>query len=85
MTDELKIPHYVKRVLIRLQQADRLLVSQASTAEEAIDKGDGHLYFTHPDGRPVGTASAVFCIKNGLVLPLGDDLFEGGSQTYRSA
>jgi hypothetical protein len=84
MSEQLRIPHYVERVLTRLQQG-KLLVSQASAAEEAIEKGDGHLYFTHPDGRPVGSASAVFCIRNGLVKPLGDDLFPGGSQTYRVA
>lgn len=82
MGEQLKIPHYVERALNRLQNG-RLLVSQASCAEEAIEKGDGHLYFTHPDGKPVGSASAVFLIRNGLVKPLGDDLFPGGSQTYQ--
>ncbi|MCX8282458.1 hypothetical protein OSJ77_19900 [Phyllobacterium sp. 0TCS1.6C] len=80
---EMKIPHYVEPFLARIR-GGAVLVSQASQSEEATAKGDGHLYFTHPDGRPVGTASAVYCIREGLVVPEGDDLF-GGSQTYRAA
>jgi hypothetical protein len=81
--DDPKIPHYVKPFLGRIR-GGATLVSQVSQSEEATEKGDGHIYFTHPDGRPVGTASAIYCIRNGLVIPEGDDLF-GGSQTYRAA
>lgn len=83
MEDALKIPHYVRPFLARIRSG-ATLVSQVSQSEEAVEKGDGHIYFTHPDGRPVGTASAVYCIQNNLVVPAGDDLF-GGSQTYRAA
>lgn len=81
MADELKVPHYVKKALGKLRS--RTLICQASATEEAISKGDGHLFFTHPDGRPFPTASAVFSIRNGLVAPLGDGLFDTGSQSYR--
>lgn len=84
MNDDTKHPHYVKRAMKRLG-AGRLLVRQSSASDEAIQKGDGHLYFTHPDGRAFGTASAVYCIKNGLVEPVGDALFAEDSQTYRAS
>ncbi|PSM18240.1 hypothetical protein [Nitratireductor sp. StC3] len=79
--DATKLPHFVKRALVRLR--DRDLIRQVSSSEEAIAKGDGHLFFTHPDGKAFGTASGLFCIGNGLVEPMGDDLFGTGSQTYR--
>src|SRR5690606_40527374 len=79
---ELKIPHYVATALKRLESG-RVLVRQASATEEAIDRGDGHLFFTHPDGRPFPTVSGLFCIAHGLVTPVGDALFPEDSQTYR--
>ncbi len=78
-----KHPHYVLRAMKRLS-AGQVLVRQTSQADEAVIKGDGHLYFTHPDGKPFGTASAVYCIKNHLVEPVGDGLFADDSQTYRA-
>lgn len=82
MENELKIPHYVRRAVARLH-GGLTLIRQASATEEAIVKGDGHLYFTHPDGRAFPTASAAFAIKNHLVEPVGDGLFDDGSQSYR--
>lgn len=76
-------PHYVRRAVARLY-GGLTLVRQASATDEALQKGDGHLYFTHPDGRAFPTASGAYAIKNRLVEPLGDDLF-GGSQCYRVA
>ncbi len=84
MSDEKKHPHYVLRALKRLE-AGKTLVRQVSNSEEAVEKGNGALYFTSPDGRPFGTASAVYCIREGLVLPAGDALFAEDSQTYRIA
>ncbi|KAB0539848.1 hypothetical protein HNQ68_003372 [Pseudochrobactrum saccharolyticum] len=83
MRQELKIPHYAKPVLSRLRQGGAL-VRQSSTSEEATAKGNGYIYFTHPDGKTVGAASALWLIANEIVQPAGDDLF-GGSQTYRVA
>lgn len=83
MAEEEKIPHYVKRALARLH-GGLVLVRQCSATDEAIQKGDGHVYFTHPDGRPFPTASGTYAIKNSLVEPVGDGLF-GDSQTYRIA
>jgi hypothetical protein len=79
-----KHPHYVVRAMGRLRSG-KLLIKQVSSAEEAVIKGDGHLFFTHPDGKPFGTASAIYCIKNHLVEPVGDGLFSEDSQTYRAA
>lgn len=83
-TSEAKHPHYVLRALKRLE-AGSTLVRQVSSSEEAVAKGDGALYFTSPDGRPFGTASAVYAIREGLVQPAGDALFAEDSQTYRIA
>ncbi|TPK42281.1 MULTISPECIES: hypothetical protein [unclassified Mesorhizobium] len=79
-----KHPHYVLRAVARLH-GGLTLVRQASATEEAVERGDGHVYFTHPDGRQFPTASGAYCVKNGLVKPVGDDLFGTGSQTYRVA
>jgi len=79
---ELRVPHYVERALTRLRSG-KVLVRQCSSSEEAIEKGDGHLFFTHPDGRPIGTATGNFLIKNRLVEPVGDALFAEDSQSYR--
>lgn len=81
---EKKHPHYVLRSLRRLE-GGRVLVRQVSSSEEATGKGDGALYFTSPDGRPFGAASAVYAIREGLVAPAGDALFPEDSQTYRIA
>ncbi len=81
MKQEMKIPHHAKPVLSRLRQGGAL-VRQSSTSEEATIKGNGYIYFTHPDGRKVGCSSALWLIANEMVLPAGDDLF-GGTQTYR--
>lgn len=82
MEGELRVPHYVRKLMGRLS-GETVLVRQVSSSEEAIEKGDGHIFFTHPDGRVAGTASADFLIKNGLVEPAGDALFPEDSQTYR--
>jgi hypothetical protein len=82
MTEELKIPHFVKPALTRLSQGGGALVRQSSTSEEAAVKGNGYIYFTHPDGKAVSFASALWLIANAMVIPSGDDLF-GGTQTYR--
>lgn len=79
---EQQVPHYVRKLMERLR-GDTVLVRQVSSSEEAIEKGDGHVFFTHPDGRIAGTASADFLIKQGLVEPAGDALFPDDSQTYR--
>ena len=78
-----KIPHYVKPALGRLH-GGATLAREASHTEEAV-KGGGFVYFTLPDGRPVGPASGKWLIENSMVSPSGDDLFPGGSQTYRLA
>lgn len=78
-----KIPYYVKPALGRLH-GGATLVREASHTEEAL-KGGGFVYFTLPDGRPVGPASGKWLIENSFVSPTGDDLFPGGSQTYRLA
>lgn len=80
-----KHPHYVVKTLSRLSDGT-VLVKQMSQSEEALAKGDGGIYFTHPDGRPVGAATARYMIDNGLVEPLGDGLFvDASSQMYRRA
>ena len=84
MDDELRIPHYVKRALRRLEKGS-LLVRQAASTDEAVERGNGHLYFTHPDGKAFGSASGAYVVSNGLVEPTGDGLFAGDSQTYRLA
>lgn len=84
MDHDLRVPHYVKKTLSRLR-GDTLLVRQSSSTDEAVTKGDGHIYFTHPDGKPFPTASAAFCIRNRLVEPRQDGLFDDGSQTYQRA
>lgn len=76
------LPHYVTKAINRLK-AGQVLVRQCSTAEDAIQGGDGHLYFTHPDGKAFPTASGAFVIRQGLVEPVNDALLEGDSQTYR--
>lgn len=81
---EKKHPHYVLRSLRRLEQG-KVLVRQVSASEEATAKGDGAIYFTSPDGKPFGTSSAVYVIREGLVIPAGDALFAEDSQTYRIA
>lgn len=82
MSEELHIPHYVKKAVERLSDG-RLLVRQSSATEEAVEKGDGYLYFTHPDGRAFPTASGAYCVKHHLVAELRDGLFEGSSQSFR--
>jgi len=84
MQTEPKHPHYVLRALKRLE-AGKTLVRQVSSSDEAIQKGDGAVYFTSPDGKPFGTASAVYAIRERLVVPAGDALFPNDSQTYRVA
>jgi hypothetical protein len=76
------IPHYVKKAIDRLK-AGQVLVRQCSATEEAVQKGDRHLYFTHPDGKAFPSASGAFVIREGLVEPVNDALLEGDSQTYR--
>ncbi|PWL17414.1 hypothetical protein DKP76_11590 [Falsochrobactrum shanghaiense] len=61
-----------------------ILAREVSLTEEAI-KGGGFVYFTLPDGKSVGPASGRWLIEHGYVSPHGDDLFPGGSQTYRLA
>lgn len=78
-----KIPHYVKPALGRLH-GGAVLAREAAHTEEAV-KGGGFVYFTLPDGRAVGPASGKWLIENSMVSPTGDDLFPGGSQTYRLA
>lgn len=78
-----KIPHYVKPAL-GLLHGGATLAREASHTEEAI-KGGGFVYFTLPDGRSVRPASGKWLIENSFVSPTGDDLFPGGSQTYRLA
>jgi len=81
--DKQEHPHYVRRAVARLA-GGLVLVRQCSQTDEAVQKGNGHLYFTHPDGRQFPTASGNYAIANGLVIPVGDGLF-GDSQTYRLA
>jgi len=76
-----KHPHYVKKALRRLE-CGTLLVRQISDTEEGA-KGEGFVYFTHPDGRAFPTVSGAYCVSKGLVAPAGDGLFEGLSQTFR--
>lgn len=81
MSEELKIPHYAEKAASRLKSG-ATLVRQCSLVDEAVDRGDGYLYFTHPDGRAFPTASGAFVVKHGLVEPLHDGLFGGSSQTF---
>lgn len=81
---ETEHPHYVRRALTRIG-GGTLLVRQCSLTEEAATKGNGFLYFTHPDGKPFPTVSGAYCIASGLVEPCGDGLFDGDSQTFRAA
>lgn len=49
------------------------------------DVGDERVYWFEPSGRPAGTKSADQAIEMGLLVPTGDGLFAGDSQTYRAA
>lgn len=81
MKQEVKIPHHANVVLCRLRQGGAL-VRQSSSSEAAAMKGNGYIYFTHPDGKPVGFKAALWLIASEFIQPTGDDLF-GGSQTFR--
>ncbi|MFK4826029.1 hypothetical protein ACI0FM_14755 [Paenochrobactrum sp. BZR 588] len=83
MTQELKMPRYTKPVLSRLE-GGATLVRENSQDVRAVEKGGGYVYFTLPDCRTVPVIVGRFLVENGLVSPLGDDLF-GGSQTYQVA
>ena len=78
---EIKLPHYAKKALARLQSG-RILCRTSSDTEEAVSKGRGFLFFTEPDHRPFPPASAVLLIDGGFVRPQNDGLFEGISQTF---
>lgn len=74
-------PHYVRRALARLSGGS-LLVRQVSDTDEGA-KGEGFVFFTHPDGRPFPPVSGAYCVSKGLVTPAGDGLFAGFDQTFR--
>lgn len=81
---EIKLPHYAKKLLSRLEAGAKLCRTAADT-EEAATKGGGYLYFTTPDNRKASPASSKLLIEAGAVQPLNDGLFEGSSQTFVAA
>ena len=81
MTEELKMPRFIKPVLSRLESG-ATLVREHSQETRAVEKGGGYVYFTLPDCRTVPVIVGRWLIDSGLLQPAGDDLF-GGSQTYR--
>jgi len=54
----------------------------SSDTEEALTKGGGFLYSTHPDGKKIGAASGKLLIESHLVEPNGDGLLAEVSQTF---
>lgn len=81
MSDELKLPHYAKKLLARIADGRKLCRTAADT-DEAMTKGGGYLYFTTPDNRKASPASSKLLIDAGAVQPVNDGLFEGTSQTF---
>ena len=80
MTEE-ELPHYAKKALARIRSG-KLLVRTSSDTDEAVTKGGGYLYSTHPDGRRFPPASAKLLIDSGLLRPSGDGLLAEVSQTF---
>ena len=85
MSDELKIPHYAKKLLAKLETGQGLLCRTSADTDEAVTKGGGYLYFIEPGGKKASPASAKILIDSGLVSPQPDGLFDGISQTFRVA
>lgn len=81
MTEELKLPHYAKKLLAKLE-AGRTLCRTVADTDEAVTKGGGYLYFTTPDNRKASPASSKLLIESGLLVPQKDGLFEDTPQSF---
>lgn len=81
MTDAIRLPKYTQRVLDRLQRGATLCRAVSAT-DEAVVKGGGFVYFTHPDNKPVPPATGRRMVLAGAVVPQGDGLLDGWSQTF---
>ena len=79
MTD---LPHWAKRAKKRLLESGEVLCRTVSDTEEAWEKGDGYLYYTHPSGKKFPTRSGAYLIDVGEATPRGDGLFPGFDQTF---
>ncbi len=84
MPDETKLPHYARKALGRIKSG-KVLVRTSSDTDEAITKGGGYLYSTHPDGKKFPPGSGRMLIDGGYVEPNGDGLFAEVSQTFHAA
>ena len=80
MTDAL--PHYAEKAKQRLLLSEELLCRTVSDTEEALERGEGFLYFTHPTGKKFPTRSGAILIATGEVTSRGDGLFDGLGQTF---
>lgn len=77
-------PHIVALVR-RMAGGSLKLLRTSSQAPEAVERGGGYLYSTHPDGRSVGPKLGRFLIDAGFVVSRGDDLFSatlGGGAAF---
>ncbi|MCP4410744.1 MAG: hypothetical protein GY927_19800 [bacterium] len=77
-----ELPHWAIKAKKRLAASGELLCRQVSDCEEALERGDGYLYFTHPSGKKFPTKSAALLIEVGEVSSKGDGLFDGFEQTF---
>jgi hypothetical protein len=84
MTEEERLPHYAKKALARLRDKRLTLIRTSSDTDEAVTKGGGFLYSTHPDGKRFPPASAKLLIDDGFLEPQGDGLLSEVSQTFRA-
>lgn len=80
MTDPL--PHYAEKARQRLLTSGVILCRQVRDTEEALERGGGFLYFTHPSGKSFPTKSGQLLIELGEVQPRGDGLFSDIGQTF---
>lgn len=80
-TTTIKLPAYAKRALARVR-AGAVLFRMLSGTDLAKRRGDGYLYFTYPDNRPVSPGAGRKLIRSGAVVPQHDGLFDGQSQTF---
>lgn len=74
-------------VLRRISSRDLRLMRTASQSPEAVERGGGYVYSTHPDGKAVTATVGRFLIAAGFVVSDGDDLFFttiGGGAAFRA-
>ena len=79
MTD---LPYWAERAKKRLLESGEVLCRTVSDTEEALEKGSGYLYSTHPSGKKFPTRSGALLIEVGEVTPRDDGLFSGCDQTF---